>query len=68
MGNWVMVITGTGAHHNFAKTEEWQEAQDANKLIGKLVQTLIDAGQSIESAHFTYGGREEVRPVSKIFS
>lgn len=57
MGNWVIHIEGTGAHHNS------NAASDANEKAKEFVHELIGIGQSVESATFTAGGRDNVMPV-----
>jgi hypothetical protein len=52
MGNWNITILGTGAHHND------YNVFDANKMADRFVQELKDAGHTVESATFTYGGRD----------
>lgn len=56
MGNWVMHIEGTGAHHN------GNSAADANEKVKEFVHELLGIGQTVESATFTAGGRESVLP------
>lgn len=54
MGNWVLHIEGTGAHHN------GREESDADLLAPKLVEQLQKQGQTVESATFTSGSRQNV--------
>ncbi len=55
MGNWNISIQGLGAHHNGLPT-------DADQMAKAFVETLRQQGHhTIESATFTYGGREELR-------
>ena len=56
MGNWTLLIEGTGCHHN------GKEEIDADLLAPKLVQQLRDQGQTIEHATFTAGGRQTAVP------
>ena len=51
MGNWTVVIQGTGAHHN----KEYQN--DADKMYDAFLKHLIESGQQINHASFTSGGR-----------
>jgi hypothetical protein len=51
MGQWVIVIQGTGSHHNGL-------ISDADKIAEALVGSLKTAGQYVEHASFTSGGRE----------
>jgi len=54
MGNWVLHIEGTGAHHNN------RPDIDANEKAKEFVHELIGIGQTVESATFTAGGRDNV--------
>lgn len=54
MGNWSISIQGLGVHHNDSCP------QDADKLVNKFMAELIAGGHIIESAHFTFGGRENL--------
>lgn len=56
MGNWVINIEGTGQHHNN------QSPRDADVLATEIVKILRDAGQNVEHATFTSGGRLSVLP------
>lgn len=56
MGNWVIHIEGTGAHHNS------NAGADANEKAKEFVHELIGIGQTVESATFTAGGRDNVMP------
>ena len=56
MGNWTLLIEGTGCHHN------GKEEIDADLLAPKLVQQLRDQGQTIDHATFTAGGRQTAVP------
>lgn len=57
MGNWVIHIEGTGAHHNS------NPASDANEKAKEFVHELIGIGQNVESATFTAGSRDNAMPV-----
>jgi hypothetical protein len=50
MGDWVITIRGTGAHHNGKPT-------DAEAIAGEAVNRLIDAGQTLHDASFTSGSK-----------
>jgi|GEM_PF-5534687 len=56
MGNWAITIIGTGAHHNV------DFGGDANKIFKDTVNKLKKAGQNVEHASFTYGGRDMEKP------
>jgi hypothetical protein len=56
MGNWNIIIQGTGPHHN-NKPEI-----DANELAKEFVKKLIEQGQSIQGASFTSGSEEWLLP------
>jgi hypothetical protein len=58
MGNWVIHIEGTGAHHNK------DNPGDADKIAMKAVEDLFNAGQNIEHATFTHGGRDVLMQVN----
>ena len=58
MGNWAMVITGVGCHHNTKSDAEWRKKNDADVQFADFVQSLKDAGHSISSASFTFGSAE----------
>lgn len=51
MGDWAIVVEGTGAHHNkdFPK--------DADRMSQTFVDDLIRAGHTVRVATFTAGGR-----------
>jgi hypothetical protein len=53
MGNWTIIIEGTGAHHG--RTEH-----DADELTRDFVHRLVARGQRIEHATFTSSSRERV--------
>ena len=50
MGNWIITIEGTGSHHN-------GKPEDADQIALVAVKTLQNAGQSVEHATITTGGR-----------
>lgn len=52
MGNWHISIEGTGQHHNSG------DPKDADVIAKKLVDELKDAGQNVEKATITTGGRQ----------
>lgn len=54
MGNWNISINGTGCHHNV------DHPGDADKLVNKFMAELIAGGHIIETATFTFGGRENL--------
>ena len=54
MGNWVIHIEGTGSHHNN------NPASDANEKAKEFVHELRGIGQTVESATFTAGSRDNV--------
>lgn len=51
MGNWTVVIEGTGQHHN-----NDQEA-DAERLVEAFIMKLKKHGHKIDHASFTASGR-----------
>ena len=51
MGDWAIVVEGTGAHHNK------DFPQDADRMTQKFVDALISAGHEVRLATFTSGGR-----------
>jgi hypothetical protein len=55
MGNWSIVIHGTGSHNNTNNPE------DANRMTAKFVDDLKAKGHSVQSALFTTGGTEDLR-------
>lgn len=59
MGNWTIVIHGTGPHHN-----QGVQPYDADKIAQSTVQTLLQGGHQVTSCSFTHGGREEY-PIPK---
>lgn len=65
MGNWHISIQGTGAHHNFItapdRTVLGQQPTDADKMAKDFVEQLKAAGQNVEIATFTSGGRTDLK-------
>jgi hypothetical protein len=55
MGNWVIVIQGTGSHHNGTEV-------DADVIAKSCLTKLAIAGQQITSATFTNGASETITP------
>jgi hypothetical protein len=51
MGNWAITIIGTGGHHN-------KHEGDADKILKEAVEKLNAAGQNVEHASITHGGRD----------
>lgn len=63
MGDYTLVIHGTGSHHN-KKVVDGKEVRgntDADHLLDKFVQELKDNGHVVEVATITHGGRENIR-------
>ena len=60
MGQFTIVVHGTGAHHNE------QNPGDADRLTDEFVSKLRDAGHSIEAATFTAGSRQHARPIPAV--
>lgn len=63
MGDYTLVIHGTGSHHNKRKLDDGQlvsSPQDADHLLDKFVQELKDNGHVVEVATITHGGRERI--------
>lgn len=50
MGNWTIIISGTGQHHNNGSPN------DADVLARVLVRDLINAGHSVSDALFEVEG------------
>jgi len=60
MGNWVIIIHGTGAHHNGSVT-------DADQIAANLTDELTKAGQFVTSAKFVCGGENNLQsPSSRV--
>ncbi len=59
MGNWCIVITGTGPHDNGIP-------EDANAIFQDFVTELRAAGHTVTAAQITTGGAEtaELQPVN----
>jgi len=55
MGNWAIVITGTGCHHNKVY------GSDANRIAAHFVHELRRAGHTLTHASFTYGAVDDIR-------
>ena len=51
MGDWAIVVHGTGAHHNK------DYPTDADRMAQKFVDDLVIAGHQVNLATFTAGGR-----------
>lgn len=51
MGEWAIVVHGTGAHHNK------DLPIDADRMAQAFVDSLIGAGHQVQLATFTAGGR-----------
>lgn len=71
MGNWTLVIQGTGTHHNFKELENnklvpdgegdyERHCNDADYLAAKFVRELKTKGQTVATATFTSGGTDDV--------
>lgn len=71
MGNYAIVIHGTGSHHNYKIDDErhitGQGEGDADKMARDFVQALKDKGHNVESATITAGGREDVLEPMKYY-
>lgn len=55
MGNWNINIQGIGAHHN-------SSTSDIDFLVTEFINKIHNAGQRIEIATLTYGGKEDLTP------
>lgn len=53
MGNWTLVIHGTGPHHN-------DKDYDVEKLAAVFVQQLQANGHSIQDARVNMGSTQEI--------
>jgi len=71
MGNWTIVVQGTGPHHNFKQVEAnklipdgegdyERNCQDADYLAARFLRDLKATGQSVTSATFTSGGTDDI--------
>lgn len=54
MGNWTLLIEGTGCHHND------NPEIDIDKLAPKLVDEIKAQGHTVQHATLTVGGRNPV--------
>jgi cell wall-associated NlpC family hydrolase len=54
MGNWTMVIEGTGQHNSNSKN-------DSDELLREFVMVLKQSGQIVDHVTITAGMRETVR-------
>ncbi len=57
MGNWAIIIRGTGAHHNQGKDGKYSDT-DAQVLAEQCVRDLLAAGQRIETAAFHHSAQD----------
>jgi hypothetical protein len=62
MGDWAIVIQGTGAHHN----KEFPK--DADRMSQRFVDELVEAGHEVRLATFTSGGRTVLDTVDNVAS
>lgn len=53
---WHISIRGSGSHHNK------DYPKDAEKMAAEFVRQLEEAGHTVESADFTHGGRDTLKP------
>lgn len=53
MGNWTLVIEGTGPHHN-------GKPEDVERLAAGIVKVLEQKGHYIEAAHVVTGKRDDI--------
>lgn len=60
MGSYVITIQAVGPHHNQVRED------NANDMASAFVDVLQQAGHKIESATFTYGGRDELLPPARL--
>jgi len=51
VGNWTIVIEGTGGHHN-------NHECDADVLLKSFAEKLRDSAQTVEHVSFTNGARD----------
>lgn len=68
MGQWTIVIHGTGAHHNWATTDGpdgrtgyitgRKNDYDADLMFAEFVDQLKERGHTITGSTFTHGGME----------
>lgn len=52
MGQWVIVVEGTGAHHNK------ENPTDADRMAKRFVDELTRVGHTVRNASFTHGAAE----------
>ena len=55
MGNWTIVIEGTGSHHNNL------DPSDADVMAMRFIQALEENGHHVEHASITTAGRDVFR-------
>jgi hypothetical protein len=53
MGDWTIVIHGTGTHHN-------NKACDADQVARDMVEVLKARGHHVHGATFTHGGHDHI--------
>jgi len=58
MGNWTIVVTGNGAHHN-TQSDGTGLPGDADKLLDDFIAQLMKAGQFIVYASITTSSRQD---------
>lgn len=73
MGQFTMVIHGTGAHHNWEADEKGyikgrRNNYDADLLFAEFVDELKAKGHAITGATFTVGGMEGAENVIRQFT
>lgn len=62
MGDWAVVVHGTGAHHNS------DYPKDADRMAQRFVDDLIAAGHTVRLATFTSGGETRLDTVDNKFA
>jgi hypothetical protein len=71
MGNWILIIHGSGPHHNFKQADVnkllpdgegdyERNCYDADHAAAKLVRELKANGQTVMAATFTVGGTDDI--------
>lgn len=60
MGDYTLVIHGTGQHHNKRVSANAPVAKDADQLLEEFVKELKENGHVVELATITHGGRESI--------
>ena len=60
MGDWAIVVHGTGAHHNK------DYPADADRMTQKFIDDLVAAGHQVALATFTSGGRTVLDTVDNL--